>query len=344
MIREGGESGGHAASPAKAIPLAVLGDSNSHSYHDSLSFPPQAGERGGAWRANTLQWTEVVNRLRGDELSLGPWVRWGYSGRVTRIREWLGLSVGRAPEKEDYLYNFANSGATCTDLMRGRFRQAPRLVALMNKQPDRWARGVVVIRMGLNDWKGMLDVQARDPSAPELNAAINFCAAEVSAAIQLIHAAYPSTSILLVGIGNEADDPSQLDHYRTASDTANLAKALGRFNGALEQLTRGDPRIAFFDDDAWFRKLWGSRDGNGEPAYKTVTLGSGLSVTNTAGNEPGNALLEDLHAGLAWNALWAQSLVARLREAFDLPLTPISGEELDRFLLPLVKQPIAPGS
>jgi hypothetical protein len=60
-------------------------------------------------------------------------------------------------------------------------------------------------------------------------------------------------------------------------------------------------------------------------------------VTNSNGDEPHNALLADDHAGLVFNALWAQSLVARLREAFALPLTPIGDDELARFVLPLAK-------
>src|SRR5690349_12364250 len=57
----------------RAIPIAVLGDSNSQSYHDDTWFPPH--ERGGPLRASTFQWTEVLARLRGSELDMGPWVR-----------------------------------------------------------------------------------------------------------------------------------------------------------------------------------------------------------------------------------------------------------------------------
>ncbi|MEJ7687647.1 MAG: hypothetical protein WKG52_11990 [Variovorax sp.] len=131
-----------------AIPLAVLGDSNSHSYQDQISFPADSKERGGARRPQTFQWTEVLARMRGHELDLGPWVTWGRPGLVARAREWVGLPGGRAPKKQDYRYNFANSGAACKNLMKGRFRQAPRLVALMDEEPERWKRGVVVMRIG----------------------------------------------------------------------------------------------------------------------------------------------------------------------------------------------------
>ncbi|MEJ7747317.1 MAG: hypothetical protein WKF61_11365, partial [Luteimonas sp.] len=96
-----------------AIPLAVLGDSNSHSYQDQISFPADSKERGGARRPQTFQWTEVLARMRGHELDLGAWVTWGRPGFVARAREWVRLPGGRAPKKQDYRYNFANSGAAC---------------------------------------------------------------------------------------------------------------------------------------------------------------------------------------------------------------------------------------
>ncbi|PNG49234.1 hypothetical protein WDL1P2_00369 (plasmid) [Variovorax sp. WDL1] len=325
----------------KVIPLAVLGDSSSQSYHDTVWFPMQNGERGGAHRLQTFQWTEVLARLRGEEFDLGPWVQWGWPGPIARGREWLGLAGGRSPPKQDYLYNFANSGAACRNLMRGRFRQAPRLVALMNQTPEQWQRGVVVIRIGINDWSALIDLQARDPMAARLHATTAYCKGEIAAAMALIRASHPSTRILVVGIGNEADDPSNLESYQTEVQTRNLRAAVANFNDALRNLVRGDPRLAYFDDFGWFERLWGSRTADGKPAFRAVEIGTTLRVTYTAGDDPRNALLKDLHPGLAWNTLWAQSLVQRLNEVFGLGVTPISDEEVERFLAPLVEQPKA---
>ncbi|GAA4346368.1 hypothetical protein GCM10023165_30950 [Variovorax defluvii] len=329
-----------------AIPLAVLGDSNSHSYQDNLWFAADTTERGGAYRSRTFQWTEVLARLRGEQLELGPWVRWGRPGVVALAREWMGLRGGRAPRKEDYLYNFANSGAACKNLMGGRFRQAPRLLALMNEDPERWARGVVVIRIGLNNWAGLMDLQAADPAAPPLREVVAYCTGEIKAAVAMIRAAHPATRILLVGVFNEVDDPANFERWQSAAEVRNIRLALDGFNAAIRRLAEGDARMAFFDDVAWFRSHWGSRDADGKPAYGTVELGPSLRVTNSIGDDPRHAVLTDLHPGLVWNALWAQALVAHLREAFGLPVTPISDEELLRFLEPLVAAgPVkAPGS
>ena len=325
----------HPASPT-AIPMAVLGDSNSHSFQDRTSFPAGSTERGGPLRAQTYNWTDALDHLRGKEIDSGPRVVWGNSGIVAFGREAIGLEGRRAPKKEDYLFNFANSGASCANLMQGRFRQAPRLVALMDKEPSRWRRGVVVIRMGVNDWSGLLDVQSRDPNADQIVAATTHCTEQIQHAIALIHASHPATRILVVGIPNLTDDAAYHERFLTASESRNINTALRAFNGALQKLAGNSRNTAYFDDNAWFVARWGSRDAQGRPAYKTVTIGNDFMVTNTAGDDPHNALVGDHHAGLILNTLWAQSLVARLRDAFQLPITPITDDEVNRLVLPLV--------
>jgi len=322
--------------PPSAIALAVLGDSTSHSYQDSLSFPPGSADRGGAYRAQTFQWTEVLARMRGHELNLGPWIRWGQPGQVAWLRRVIGLKAGRAPRKEDYLYNFASSGATCGDLMasgsRQHLGQALQLVELMDRDPGRWRNGIVVIRIVNNDWAAVLDGQARDPRAPAVRAVAAHCVEQIAAAIRLIHTPHPGTRILLVGADNEADAPLTFDSYRSATAVANIRAAFDDFNTRLRELADADKRIAFFDLGAWFRNLWGTRGPDGAPDYRAVAIGEELRVANTMGDEPTNAVLADDHGGLVWNVLWAQSLVERLREAFDLPLTPISDGDVARFI------------
>ena len=329
--------------PAGAISLAVLGDSNSHSYQDRIAFPPGSAERGGALRSRTFQWTEVLGRLREQEIDQGPWGVWGRRPAVAWMRERLGLPVGRTPKKEDYLFNFAKSGATCFDLLSGRARLAQNLVGLMDQEPERWRRGVVVIRIGLANWMNLLDLQSRDPEAPEVRQVISFCTEEIGRSVDLIHASHPQARILVVGLVNEADDPLLAGKWQSATESANIDAALAAFNGELRKIATRRPNVAFFDDLAWFRARWGARDASGKPDYKTVAIGPSIRVTNTLGDDPGNAMLADDHAGAVWNALWAQSLVKRLNEAFGLQLTPIDDAEILRLLDPLVASAKAPG-
>jgi hypothetical protein len=206
----------------------------------------------------------------------------------------------------------------CKELMEGKFRQAPRLVALMDREPERWRRGVVVIRTGLGEWSQFMDLQAKDPNAPELQPVIDGCVKYVGDAIRLIRASHPATRVVVVGVVNEASDPLYFDRWQNGVEFGNIEKALGRLNGALRQLAR-----------------WGSRPPDGTPVYKTVTIGGTLRVTNTAGDGPNHAIMEDHHSGLAYNALWAQSLVSSLNAGFGLSLTPITDQEVARFVLPL---------
>ena len=324
---------GHAI-PDTAIPLAVLGDSNSHSYQDRISFPVTSGLRGGEYRRRTLQWTEVVARLRPGAIDPGPWSQWGHRPRVAAWRERLGLGAVRAPQKEDYLFNFAYSGADCGSLMTGAMQQAPRLVALMNEQPARWQGGVVVMRIGMADMSSptFLDQLSRDPNAPAAQQVVAQCAAQIAHAAALIHRAHPSTHIVLVGIFNDAHDPLNMERWRDRQALARIDQGLDVFDAALRALADANSHISFFDDRAWFARHWGSRDANGTPAYRTVKVGSGLNVRNALGDSPDHALVADDHWGLAANVLWAQALTVHLQKAVRLAVEPIADPEVQRLI------------
>lgn len=316
-----------------AHPLAVLGDSDSHAYQDTVSFPPASGKRGGVHRAATLQWTEVLSRVRSAQLDLGEWAVWGVPRPIARLQHVLGLQE-RAPRKEDHRFNFAISGAGCETLTSGGGRQAPRLLALMDREPERWRQGVVVIRIGVNDF-GMddgLERLARDPSDEVAQRAIGRCIEQVKAAVAMLHERHQEVRIVLVGIFNNAEWPPYHGRWQSGREIDNIARGLDAYDAALARLASSDPRIAFFDDRAWFSRRWGGRDANGQPAHGSLKLASGLEVRNTVGDEPRHAVIADGHAGLVWNVLWAQSLVALLNDRFGLNIAPIDDQEVARFV------------
>ena len=315
------------------IPLAALGDSDSHSFQDRVSFPQGSFKRGGPFRATTFQWIEILARLRGREVDPGPWGVWGTRGRIATLQEWFGLK-GRAPRKEDYRHNFAISGAGCDTLMEGMSREAPRLLNLMDKDPLTWRRGVVVVRMGVNSF-GLfesLDLLARDSKAPPVLSEIGRCIEYIRAAVALIHSRHPATRFVLVGIFDNTHWPCYFEHWQNPQAISNISAGLDVFDQALKAMVADDRRLAFFDDRAWFAARWGGRNEEGKPAYKVVRVGSGLEVTNTLGDHPRNAVVADGHAGTVFNFLWAQSLVALLNSAFDLRLTPIGDAEGAQFI------------
>lgn len=322
-----------ASRPPAARPLAVLGDSDSHAYQDTVSFPPSSGKRGGLHRAATLQWTEVLARVRPAQLDLGEWGVWGVPRPVARLQRLLGLQ-DRAPRKQDHRFNLAISGAGCETLTTGGGRQVQRLLALMDRDAQRWHRGIVVIRIGVNDF-GMEDGLARlarDPADPLAQRAIGQCIEQVKAAVALLHERHAHLRIVLVGIFDNAHWPRYRERWQSASEIDNITRGLNAFDSSLAQIAAADSRIAFFDDRAWFAQRWGGRDADGRPAYRSLKLASGLAVSNTMGDEPGHAVIADGHAGLVWNALWAQSLVALLNERFGLGIAPIDDQQVSRFV------------
>jgi hypothetical protein len=311
-----------------SVSLAVLGDSDSHAYHDSIFFPAGSLKRGGNHRSTTWQWTELLQRLRGQQLDQGQWGVHGTRGVVARATRWLGRE-GRSPPREDFRYNFALSGAECSDLLEGYSQQARSLLSLMDQEPARWRNGVVLIRIGINSFgdAGNLDQLARDPRAAAVQEKIAGCVQAIQGSVALLRAHHPKVRIVLVGIFNNADWPKYLDRWHDPVQLANIDEGLDVFDRALAGMARADPGMAFFDDRAWFAARWGSRDGQGLPAYRDLVLGN-LHVRNAAGDGPEHAVLADGHAGSAWNAEWARALVDLMNERFQLAVTPISQVEV----------------
>jgi hypothetical protein len=322
------------AVPSGRIRLAVLGDSDSQSYHDTLMLgDPRM--RGGPWRATTWQWTEVLARLRGDQIDLGEWGVWGTGKYRAYFDEALGL-LARTPPKHDYRYNFAVSGAICNQLMGHPLREAIRLVDLMDTEPQAWRGGIVLIRIGTNDVGGhlVLDELSRDRNASRPTASINYCIGAIGEAVALIRRRHPDTYVVLVGLLSDVDGSDSFDRWQSARQIGNIDAGMDRFDNGLRKLAAADRHVYFLDDRAWFRSLWGARDDQGRPRYKTVHLLPGWAITNTSGDDPHNAGLSDGHAGVVFNALWTQHLVTSLNAAFGLHLKPITDSEVIGFLQP----------
>lgn len=316
-----------AASPA-SIPLAVLGDSDSHGYQDTVAFPPGSPDRGGPFRRTTYQWTEVLAALRGDTLDLGPRATTGTRGALARALRAVGIDA-RAPRRRDHLHNFAVSGQACRDLDGGPSDQAGALRRLMASDPARWRQGIVVIRIGVNSFGKAADLDrlAANPDDPQVAAVIDDCVARILGAVDAIAAVQPGARFVVVGIFDNSHWAAYAGRWGTAAAQANIARGLDRFDTPLRRLAAERPQVAFFDDRAWFAAHWGGRDAAGQPAYRTLAFGP-LAVTNSVGDDPRHATLADGHAGTVWNALWAQSLVALLRERFAVDVAPLGDAEL----------------
>lgn len=308
--------------------LAVVGDSDSHGYQDSVHFPPSGGLRGGAYHAVSFNWHELVGRLRGEEVDTGVRGIRGTRGRIARVLNAVGIP-SRSPRKDDRAYNFAVTGAGCGDLLEGH-REVRSLVAMMDADPARWRRGVVVFRIGVKDF-GMgseLRALARDPRDPTVVPVIDACIAVIARSVALIHETHPDTRIVLVGIFDNTHWARYFDDGWTGAEHARVATALDRFDSGLGRMAAADPRIAFFDDRAWFHAQFGGEIVEGQAVYHDVSLPGGVRVDNSIGNAPTHATLADGHAGTVWNARWANALLGLVRDTWHLPSTPITDEEI----------------
>lgn len=315
--------------PQVRVALAVVGDSDSHSYQDRNHFPAGSNERGGEYRATTLCWNEVLARLRGDWIDPGEWGLHGSHWLLARVLGWLGRPA-RSPFKEDYRYNFAMSGNGCRELLGGHHRQVARLLAVMDSEPRRWLGGVVVLRIGINDFGRDVDLDdlARHGAASRVHATIARCVRQVHAAVAAIHRRHPHAGIVLVGISDNSNWARYLDRWCAPGMLANIHAGLDAYDHALRAMADADHRIAFFDDRAWFATRWGGRDATGQPAYRALRLADDLVIDNSLGDAPTSASVKDGHAGTAWNAEWARSLLDLVNARFGLGIPAITRAEV----------------
>jgi hypothetical protein len=323
------------------IPLAVIGDSDSQGFQDLIDGSTRP--RGGPYHGSTFQWTEVLASLRGDRIDLGDWDVHGMPAWTARALELAGLDgvvsgwgwEVRAPRKRDHRHNFAASGEGCAALFGGRSRQVPRLIRLMDQDPARWRNGIVVIKIGGNDFGNdapHLDQLAKDPAAPRVRAKMDYCVDQIRAAVETIQRVHPGTRIVLGGVFDNADWERFFERWQSPLLLTNISKGLDHFDNALQAIAATSPQIAFFSDRRWFDALWGSRDIDGRPRYRVLRLGPDVAVSNSRGDAPSHSTLDDGHAGLVWNAKWAQSLVDLIDARFDARVPPITDDELLRLV------------
>ncbi|MBT9597541.1 MAG: SGNH/GDSL hydrolase family protein [Vitreoscilla sp.] len=328
------------ARAAQAVPIGILGDSDSQSYQGRIPIGSPGTSAGGAFHATTLQWPEVLARLRPGQVDLGEWGVWGLPRwlSMARVRDGLALRW-RGPRKEDYRHNLAWPSG-CDDLNERPWRQTQRLVDIMDEDPEAWRRGVVVIRIGVNDFgKESLDLLAVDSTSPSVHGQMQACVRQIREAVRLIRQRHVDTRIVVVGIFNNVHWPEYLARFQAPDALRRIDDGLDAFDNALRSFAGEQPGVAFFDDRAWFSKHWGGRDPAGQPAYRTVVIGDVLQVTNTAGDAPSNSVIANGHAGLVWNVLWVQELVGLLRSALQVPIDPVTDDEVRAFVAALLRTP-----
>lgn len=302
--------------PEDGRPIAVLGDSDSHSYRDDVN----GILRGGAYHERTFNWLEVWDRLHPDEIDLGTFEETGSGRTVAKVQAFLG-GTPRVPPKRDYAFNYALSGMTCSSLQNDWPEQGRWLLARLHHEPEPWQHGLVVIRLGVNDFgqQSHLRQWADDPAAG--NAIVDRCLDDIDGmvtALRTVSTAY----IALVGISHDYDLTLAEDYSPAELD--NIIAVLERFDHGLAARAAGDPRVAFVQDSSWYRPYFGSRREGIRPDARI----GGVRIVNAVGDRPDHLILEDGHAGTIASGLFLQEAIRQLNQAFGLGLTPVSDEEL----------------
>lgn len=329
LFRPEWENIGHASpQQSERMPIAVLGDSDSHSYRDSHI----GTRRGGDYHAVTWQWTEILQQLRSHQVELGQFSHWGTRGIVYRLRDQLGLDA-RMPRKQDYEYNFAFSGATCDKLATdSNQKQAYLLGKLIDKNTAYWNNGLVIIRIGINNigtWPMLQAYINDDASATQ---AIYNCIAHIDDAIRLIRQHHASVRIALVGIIDNSNWPI----FEKVSDAEHktINQYLDIFDKGLIDIATKDDNVTFVDDRSWYENSLGFWKNGSYIGDRHYPITDAFFATNTKGDHPQHIVLGDNHASTIANAMWLNNLISHINKQFGFTLSPISKDEISSLIAP----------
>lgn len=326
---------GTPADGARLMRLGVIGDSDSHAYQDSVTFAPGSPERGGPHRTVTLQWTEVLQRVRGGALDQGAWGTYGRSGRIVRLAGMVGVHL-RTPRKQDHEYNVSYSGARCAHV-EGPRGQLAQLLRMVRADSAAWRDGVMVIRIGINDIgrREVLDDIARGGLRDAHLALTDACTRTIVGAADSLLAAEPTLRVVLVGIADNTNWPPNFDASWGAAAVRDIRALQDRYDAALRAHAERTPRVAFLEDRGWLTPLLGGRGDDGVVVARTFDV-AGRTVTLSKGDDPSHAYVADGHAGTIVNTLFAQRLVQAMAERLGAAVPPLPDAERDAFLRTLL--------
>ncbi len=319
------------------VPIMVIGDSDSHSYRDSY----YGTHRGGKYHDVTFQWTEILARIRPSEVDLGPFGFWGSHNTFYRIRKFLGLYA--RPRKQDFEYNFAVSGATCDTLPPQSFLRQSYLASwLIKKNPRYWNNGLVFIRIGVNDfgqWRHLKKYVSGDIT-PQVEAPILNCIGRIHDTVSLIRATSKSIKIILLGIMDNSNWPPVMP--LDGAGHRNINKVLDIYDNGLRSIARKDSNILFVEDRKWVEQIIGYWNSKRHIGYREINLGGSTSISNTAGDNPHNIILNDEHSGTVLNGLWIRHLFHKINDYFGTGFTPLLNSEIADLADPTGQYGIAP--
>ena len=180
-------------------PVAVLGDSDSHSYQDRISFPPAAGSAAPNTATSRCNGPKCSRAFAGMHSTSTHGARTAPAAFRPSSRRSSARRTQAAPR--GLPLQLRDVGRRMQRSLTG-WEEAPALVKLMDGEPERWQHGIVIIRIGINTFGKVKSMNglARSPPDPDVIASIDACIADYRDAVALIRARHPGTRFVLVGI------------------------------------------------------------------------------------------------------------------------------------------------
>jgi lysophospholipase L1-like esterase len=312
--------------------VAIIGDSDSHSYRDSVN----GVRRGGQFHEYSWNWVEIWDRLRSSEINLGPFIESGTRTRYAFLWSLFGMTT-RTPRKLDFKHNYALSGLGCRSLQDEWPYQGKWLLDQLRAEPDAWRDGLVIIRIGVNDLgqrKHLLRWAITGADA-KAHKKVNDC---VTAIRSLVHSLrnMSSVHIAIVGIAHDYNYEDTFEIWQDVQSIRRISEVLTLYDDGLRSLAAEKSDIVFVDDTTWFRSRFGDRLTR--DLQNDFLLAESVRIINKVGNNPQFITLADDHAGSVAGALFLSELVHVLNQEFVLSLTPIMEEDVLQLIMPALKK------
>lgn len=221
-------------------------------------------------------------------------------------------AAGRAaPRNEGYANNWAESGATSTDMI------ADGQVKGMASQAEAGKISVGIVYIGSNDLSKAM--RSRNP-AHFLSEAVKTVMSNINTAVRRLRKARPTLKIIVATV----IDVSLLPHTQDAVKNGDVSEdaleqvreATADLNEQIMKLPAHDSRIAVADVAGEVQKM---------VASPTLTLGPAKISTDKTGDDPNYLFLADgLHLGTAAQGLVANSFIRTLASAFGFKIKPLT--------------------
>ena len=307
----------------KRLTVAVLGDSDSHSYRDTYDNKL----RGGIYNKNTYNWFELWNLLSKKEINSGEWGAWGNHYRITKIKHRLGIK-SRSPRKLDYKYNYSLSGLKCDSLFDTWPYQGQWLLEEIRSNPVRWSKGLVIIRIGINDIGNKNEVTkwAKTGLDEIAQNKVTECVNAITTSAQKLKNESRTIKIALIGVTRSYNFSGYCCQNLTREEINNIENVLQEFDKKLIKFSGLSENISYIDDHYWFNNLFGSQEN--QNLLEKINYDGTIDLYNKSGDFPNNILLSDDHTGTLYNGLWVNHLISVLNKDFQLNLSSLALEDV----------------